>query len=143
MSITESDQRLLALLRENARYSVAELARRLSVSRTAAKARLEKLERQGVISGYTVRLSREFQAAEIRALVMVKARPARRTAIELALSRIPALVLLYSISGEFDLTAVVAAQSVADLDDAIDCIGNIDGVQETMSSVILSTKIDR
>ncbi len=143
MSITDPDQRLIALLRENGRYSVAELARRLFVSRTAAQARLEKLEKKGVIAGYTVRLSREYREAEVRALVMVKARPSKRTAIEVALSRIPGLMTLYSISGEFDLTAVVAAHSVTDLDDAIDRIGNIEGVEDTMSSVILATKIDR
>jgi len=143
MDITEKDQRLLALLRENARLPVSEIARRLSVSRTAAQMRLEKLERNGVIDGYSIRLSSEFLREQVRALVMIKSPPATRSRIEKALSDIPQLTSLYSISGAFDLSAVISARSVGELDKIIDEIGRIDGVVDTMSSVILSTKIDR
>ena len=53
------------------------------------------------------------------------------------------LTSLYSISGAFDLYAIISAASVGELDTAIDAIGRLDGVDDTMSSVILSTKIDR
>jgi len=105
--------------------------------------RLEKLERNGVIDGYSVRLSERFLKDRVRALVMIKSPPGNRTKIENALSEIPQLTSLYSISGAFDLSAVISASSVRDLDTAIDEIGRLDGVDDTMSSVILSTKIDR
>jgi len=143
MDISDKDQQLIALLRENARLSVSEIARRLSVSRTAAQMRLEKLERNGIIDGYTVRLSASFLKDRVRALVMIKSPPANRIKIEKALSKIPQLTSLYSISGAFDLHAVISAASVAELDAAIDAIGRLGGVDDTMSSVILSTKIDR
>jgi DNA-binding Lrp family transcriptional regulator len=63
--------------------------------------------------------------------------------VEVQLKQIVSLTKLYSISGAFDLVAVLAAQSVGDLDNVIDQIGTIDGVSETMSSIILSTKVDR
>jgi len=143
MEISEKDEQLIALLRDNARLSVAEIARRLSVSRTAAQMRLEKLERNGVIDGYSVRLSARFSKDRVRALVMIKSPPTNRSKIENALSEIAQLTTLYSISGAFDLSAVISAASVEDLDAAIDEIGRLDGVDDTMSSVILSTKIDR
>jgi DNA-binding Lrp family transcriptional regulator len=143
MKLSEKDEQLISLLRENARLSVSGIARRLSVSRTAAQMRLQKLERNGVIEGYTVRLSAEFLEDRVRALVMIKSPPGKRGKIETALSAIPQLIKLYSISGAFDLSAVIAAASVADLDAALDEIGRLDGVDDTMSSVILSTKIDR
>lgn len=143
MEISDKDEQLISLLRENARLSVSEIARRLSVSRTAAQMRLEKLERNGVIDGYSVRLSERFSKDRVRALVMIKSPPGNRTKIENALSEIPQLTSLYSISGAFDLSAVISASSVRDLDTAIDEIGRLDGVDDTMSSVILSTKIDR
>jgi len=143
MDISDKDQQLISLLRENARLPVSEIARRLSVSRTAAQMRLQKLERNGVIDGYSVRLSVSFLKDRVRALVMIKSPPANRIKIEKALSKIPQLTSLYSISGAFDLYAVISAASVGELDAAIDAIGRLDGVDDTMSSVILSTKIDR
>jgi len=143
MAITEQDERLIALLRENARFPVSELARCLNVSRTAAQARLEKLERNGVIAGYTVRLSPEIQASRVRAMVMIKLPPAKRISIEAALSKIPHLTALYSISGAFDLVAEISSRSVENLDKVIDRIGGLEGVSNTQSSVILSTKFDR
>ena len=82
MDISDKDQQLISLLQENARLSVSEIARRLSVSRTAAQMRLEKLERNGVIDGYSVRLSPSFKKDRVRALVMIKSPPANRIKIE-------------------------------------------------------------
>jgi DNA-binding Lrp family transcriptional regulator len=55
----------------------------------------------------------------------------------------PAVRLLQSVSGGFDLVAVVAAPSVAAMDQVIDAIGAMDGVERTTSSIVLSTKVDR
>ncbi len=143
MTLSDADQRLIALLRENARMPVAQIARRMAVSRTAAQARLAKLERNGVIQGYGLRLSQAHQAQQVRALVLIKSAAIKRAAIEAALAKIAQLVTLYSISGPFDLAAMVAAQSVAALDRVIDEIGRIEGVSDTMSSVILSTRLER
>ena len=143
MDYSDKDEHLIALLRENARLSVSEIARQLSVSRTAAQMRLEKLERNGAIEGYSVQLSASFLKERVRALVMIKSPPGNRGKIESALSEIAQLTKLYSISGAFDLVAEISAISVGDLDAAIDEIGRLDGVDDTMSSVILSTKIDR
>ena len=137
------DQQLIALLRDNARLPISELARQLHVSRTAALARLQRLERDGVIKGYTVKLSDDYLQGCIKAMVMIKAPPTQRHSIERALARMPQLITLYSISGSFDMTAVVVAPSVAELDQVIDRIGVLEGVEETQSSVILSTKFER
>jgi DNA-binding Lrp family transcriptional regulator len=55
----------------------------------------------------------------------------------------PALRLLQSVSGTFDMIALAVAPSVRDMDDLIDAIGNLEGVERTTSSVVLSTKFDR
>ncbi len=143
MMDSNKDQRLIALLRDNARLSLSEMARRLGVSRGAIQSRLQKLERSGVIAGYTVRLSSDYDQGCIRAIVMIKAPPARRRAVEQRLCRMPELLALHSISGIFDLSALVCARSVAELDRVIDAIGVMEGVEETQSSVILSTRLER
>jgi len=143
MDMSDKDNKMISLLRENARLPVSEIARQLAVSRTAAQMRLEKLERNGVIDGYSVKLSNKFLKGRVRALVMIKSPPGTRHEIEVSLSKFQNLTSLYSISGTFDLSAVISARSVEELDETIDAIGRLDGVDDTMSSIILSTKIDR
>ncbi len=143
MVFSVKDEQMISLLQGDGRMSVAELARRLNVSRTAAQMRLEKLEKSGVIIGYGVRLSQKYQKERVQALVMIKSPPSNRDSIEQKLAKLPHLVLLYSVSGLYDLAAVISAQSLEDLDAFIDEIGRLDGVEDTMSSVILSTKVDR
>jgi len=141
--LSDKDLKLISLLNENARTPVSELARQLHVSRTAAQARLEKLEKNGVITGYNLRLGQEHSGQQIKALVMIKSPPSIRASVESQLRKIVSLTTLHSISGAFDLVALLSAQSVGELDQVIDEIGTIKGVTETMSSIILSTKIER
>ena len=143
MNINGKDEVLIGLLRENGRLSVSEIARRMSASRTAVQARLQKLERNGVIEGYSVKLSSDYLEQKVRALVMIKFSPGKRKQIEAALSGIPQLISLYSISGVYDMAAIVSASSMSALDLLIDKIGSLEGIDQTMSSIILSTKIDR
>lgn len=143
MNLTEKDEILIALLRENGRLSVSEIARRMSASRTAAQMRLQKLERNGVIEGYSVKLSPNYLQKQVRALVMIKFPPRKRSEIEAAFSDMSNVTSLYSISGAFDMAAVISAPSMGVLDGLIDTIGCLEGIDETMSSIILSTKIDR
>jgi len=137
------DQALLALLRENARAPTADLARKLKLSRTTVQSRLARLERERVIAGYTVKVSPEAEAAQVRAHILITLEPRKALAIETALRRIPELRTLHSVSGPFDLIAIVAAASIGELDHLIDRIGALDGVERTQSAIVLSTRIDR
>lgn len=143
MTIDALDEALIALLREDARMAVSELARRLQVARTTVAARIERLERQGVIAGYTLRLSEDHERGRIRALVLIKVASRANAAATAALRRLREVTELHSISGEYDLAAVVSAASVQALDAAIDTIGETEGVERTASSVILATKFQR
>jgi len=137
------DQRLIELLREDARAPTAKLARDLGLSRTTVQSRLERLERSGVITGYTVRLSEFHERGQIHAFIMMTVAPKNTAGVITAMRRLPAVRVLQSVSGPFDLMAEVVAPSVADMDAVIDTLGHLDGVERTTSSVVLSTKIDR
>lgn len=143
MLLSDKDRELLSLLSENARMSVAELARRLDLSRTTVQARLERLEGQGVIAGYQVRLSDGFQSGLIRAHVMITIAPKALAAVTSELNAIREVSALYSVNGPYDLIAIVAAPSISELDRIIDRIGDLSGVERTLSSIILSTRIAR
>jgi DNA-binding Lrp family transcriptional regulator len=137
------DERLILALRENGRASTADLARRVGRSRTSVQSRIERLEREGIIVGYGVRLAPEFDLGAVRAHVMIKVGPKEARAVSAALRAIAQVRVLHSVSGEVDLIAVATAASVAEMDEVIDRIGGLDGVERTTSSIILSTKFER
>lgn len=143
MPTESADVRLLMLLRENARLSTAEIARRLGLSRTTVQSRIERLEREGVISGYTVRVRDDFEQGHIRAQIMITVRPRQTTPVVTALRAINAVRSLHSVSGPYDLIALGVVPTVADMDELTDRIGCIEGVERTTSSIILSTKFER
>ena len=142
-ALDATDRALLALLRENARAPVAQLARALGLSRTTVQSRIERLERQRVVVGYTVVVPDAAEAALVRAHIFITVAPRQSAAIEQALRRIPEVRVLQSVSGPFDLIAVVAAQSIGELDALIDRIGGLEGVERTTSAIVLSTRIER
>ena len=142
-ALDATDIALLALLRADARAPTAELARTLKLSRTTVQSRMEKLRRQQVIVGYTVVVPDELEAGLVRAHVLITLAPKRSGAIEVALRKIAEVRVLHSVSGPFDLIAIVAAASIGELDALIDRIGGLDGVERTTSAIVLSTRIQR
>ncbi len=139
----DTDRRLLSLLRENARAPATELARRLGLSRTTVQSRIERLERTGIIAGYTVRVADEHEHGLIRAYVMVTLRPKLSASVAGSLRRMPEVRTLHSVSGSFDLIIATAATSINEMNALIDRIGALEGVERTTSAVVLSTTIDR
>ena len=137
------DQQLLALLRENARRNVSELATALGVSRSTIYNSIDRLEREGTILGYTVRLGDAYDRQLVHAHVMIKILPKATAATQEALATAPGISALYAIAGEYDLIALVEASDLDRLNDLLDWIGALDGVERTTSSVILSTKLQR
>jgi DNA-binding Lrp family transcriptional regulator len=137
------DQALLARLRENARAPVAELARALGLSRTTVQSRIARLEASGVVAGYTVKVSDAQARGEVHAYVMITVRPKQTGIVASAVRKLNAVRRLESVSGAFDLLALVASPTMTELDAVIDAIGELDGVERTTSSIVLSTKFDR
>ncbi len=137
------DRRLISALRDNGRTSTAEMGRLVGRSRTSVQSRIDRLERDGVIVGFGVRLAPEHAQGAVRAHVMIKVLPKETRAVTAALRTLPQVRVLHSVSGEADLIAEAAAASVAEMDQVIDHIGALDGVERTNSSIILSTKFER
>lgn len=137
------DEKLLGQLAQNARISVATLARRLKVARSTVQARIERLETAGVIAGYTLRLGDGALRSRIRATVLLQVEPKANPAILNRLSNLDTVELVNTTSGRFDLALQVAATSTRALDETLDAIGAIPGVTDSESLIHLSTKIDR
>ncbi|MBL8342813.1 MAG: Lrp/AsnC family transcriptional regulator [Rubrivivax sp.] len=143
MILDELDRRLLALLQADARTSAALLARKLGVARTTVLARLARLQREGVIVGYTVRLAAVEDDRGVEAYVGITTSPRSGRDVTLRLAALPELRQLCSVSGEFDYLALLRAESTARLDALLDEIGAIEGVTKTTTAVVLARRIDR
>lgn len=141
--ITKADQALLLLLRQNARTSISELARALSCSRSTVQNRIARLEATGVIRGYSVQLGGEYSANQVEAHVSIKVYQKLTGRTNTALEQISQVSQLYSVSGEYDLIAIVQAQSLEELSAVLDEIGNLEGVERTNSAVVLETRFRR
>ena len=142
MQIDKTDRQLLALLRENARTPVAELARRLGLARTTIQARIERLERRGAIAGYTLREGAGLRPP-LQATVLVSIEPRTAAAVLGRLKSLPGVEVVHTTSGRFDLLVQVSAASTAELDRTLDRIGEARGVRSSESLIHLATKIDR
>ncbi len=144
MAKDQTDRDLIALLQANSRDSTANLARKLGVARTTVVARLARLERNGVIVGYTVRLGRDDQRPQVRAHVGITLQPKSARDVVRRLQKLPELLQLSSVSGEFDYIAMLRADTTARLDALLDEIGEIEGVLKTTTSVVvLALRVDR
>lgn len=143
IAVDDLDRRLLTLLQANARESTAQLARRLGVARTTVLARLARLERLGIVTGYTVTLALDTDERAVEAYVGIVTDPKQGREVVRALSALPELRQLSSVSGEFDYVALMRAETPARLDDLLDRIGAITGVARTTTSVVLARRIDR
>src|SRR5258706_14958486 len=96
-----ADRELLALLREDARAPTAVLARKLKLSRTTVQSRMERLQRQRVIAGYTISVPDELEDSLVRAHVVITLVPNQSAAIEVALPQIPELRVPHSVRRPF------------------------------------------
>jgi len=140
---TERDMALLKLLQENAREPVSGLARKLGVSRTAVQERINRLMRDGVIEGFTVRIGSEWGQGRVTAMVSLVVDPKHTADVIRALEKMPAITALWTVSGRNDLVAMARTGSTAEIDQVLDEVGSQRGVTRTESSIILSTKFDR
>lgn len=142
-AITDSDLRLVALLKANAREPAASLARKLGLARSTVQERIARLEREGFIKGYTVRLADQAERGRLRALVMISADPKQGERVAAELKRMPEVRSLCAVSGGYDMVATVEADTPGKMDAALDRIGGAHGVARTVSSIILSEKFSR
>ncbi len=143
MTTDAIDREILALLREDGRASTAKLGRRLGLSRTTVHSRIERLLARQVITGFTVRMGPDQERGQIQAQVMITLVPKLQARAEAALRRLPEVRKLYAVSGQHDSIAIVVTDTVGEMDRLLDLIGSLDGIDRTVSSIVLSTRIDR
>lgn len=133
------DQQLLALLRQNARTPVAALAQRLGVSRGTVSNRITRLEDEGVIVGYTVRLRPDSVGAQIRAWMSIAVEGNQTRAVIGTLLGEPGVAALHDTNGRWDLLAELRASHLGELAEVLERVRLIKGIAHTETSIHLQT----
>ncbi|WP_027858190.1 Lrp/AsnC family transcriptional regulator [Marinobacterium jannaschii] len=140
--IDHLDRQLISLLRTDARSSVASLAKAIGTSRATVQNRMSRLEKQGVITGYTVLLSSESDEAlsRVRAMMSIKIEGNCSMKIREKLSQEPAVLAYHSTNGRWDLVVELQANSLEAFDKVLGRIRTIAGIAASETSILLSSK---
>ena len=137
------DRTLLAALAADSSTPATQLARAAGVARSTVQARIERLERAGVIAGYTIRLGEAVERNRIRATVLLHVEPRSTATVIQRLKPMPQVETCLSTTGRMDMILHLVAETTRELDEALDRLGAIPGVRDTESLIHLSTKFDR
>lgn len=135
----ETDHQLIALLRQNARESIATLATKLKVSRGTVTNRLNKLEQEGIIVGYTVQLRPDVKPQAIRAWMSIAVDGNQTRAVVANLLGEPGVATLCDTNGRWDLLAELRAENLQDLAKVLERIRLLKGISNTETSIHLET----
>ncbi len=135
----EIDHKLIALLRQNARESIATLAARLKVSRGTVTNRLTKMEEEGIIVGYTIKLRPDVKPEQIKAWTSIAVDGNRTREVIANLMGEPGVATLVDTNGRWDLLAELRAENLQDLAKVLERIRLLKGIANTETSIHLET----
>lgn len=138
------DRQIVALLRERARRSYQDIGRRVHLSAPAVKRRVDRLEREGVILGYSAVINPPafgWHAEAFVALYCEGKMPGE--AIRRAVEHEPGIVSAHTVAGEASALLHVLAEDTKDLEAVLERIRAVDGVSRTVTQVVLSTLFQR
>jgi DNA-binding Lrp family transcriptional regulator len=133
--VDETDQKILASLKQNSRIPFTKIAEEVGLSEAAVRKRVERLHRDGVIRRFTV----ELESGEgVRAVILISVQPAYpNPSVVKSVKRVKGVEQVYEVAGEVDILAVVAGESIEEVNRNIDEVRKIEGVSKTNSMVIL------
>ena len=135
----ETDLKLIALLRRNARAPVATLAKALKVSRGTVQNRIDRMIARGDIAGFTVRSGAGDEAGRVSAIMAIAVEGERSGAVLRALRGFPAVERVHMTNGRWDMIAELSTADLRGFSDALDAIRLIDGIAATETSLLLTT----
>ena len=134
----DTDRRLIALLRANARAPLATLAKQLAVSRGTVQNRLRRLEADGTIVGYTVSLKPDVAEHRLRALMTIAVEGNRAAAVLKTLRGDPSMAVLHTTNGRWDIVAELRVETLEEFDRLLTRVRLLDGVAASETSLLLT-----
>lgn len=136
----ETDHKLIAVLRRNARASVSEIAANLGVTRATVRARMDRLTTEGEIVGYTAILRGDAEDAPVRGVMLIEIEGKGSDRIIRRLSGMAEVRTIHTTNGRWDVVIELSADTLPKLDTVLRNIRQIDGVLNSETSLYLTTK---
>jgi DNA-binding Lrp family transcriptional regulator len=136
------DRRIIALLQANARETTSSIAKSVGVARTTVHERISRLERTGIIKGYTVLLDRNPFDSYTRCQLMLNVSKQKQGMIVRQLEGYPEIRTIHVVNGECDLLCFAEVPQLEDLEALVEELSGIQGIENVRPMIILSTKIE-
>lgn len=140
IQLDETDRKLIALLRHDARMPVSTLAADLKLSRATIKSRIDRLVEKGVIQGFTVLLKSGADSARVRAVMLVEIEGQWTDKVAKRLSGIPQVRTIHSTNGRWDLVVDIETESLEEFDTILREIRALEGIITSETSLLLSRR---
>ena len=129
------DEKIIEYLKENSRESFVDIGKRLNLSESAVRRRVKNLLDSGVIKKFTLELGEENATS---AIVLVSVDSATDTSkVSLKLAKLEGVKTVYEITGQYDITTIMSASNIAEINSSIDALRKISGVVDTNTVIIL------
>jgi DNA-binding Lrp family transcriptional regulator len=133
----EIDEKIIRILQENSRRPFVDIANEIGLSESAVRRRVKNLVDAAVIKRFTIELGASDKTSAIT-LISV-ASTADTSAVSNRLMNLNGVKVVYEITGQYDIAAIIAAPAIADINKCIDDIRKVDGVSDTDTVIILKT----
>ena len=133
------DEKIIEYLKENARESFVDIGKKLKLSESAVRRRVKNLQGSGTIKKFTLELGEENATS---AIVLVSVDSATDTSkVSIKLTKLEGVKTVYEITGQYDITVIVSAATIAEINNSIDALRKIPGVVDTNTVIILKKVI--
>jgi DNA-binding Lrp family transcriptional regulator len=129
------DEKIIGYLKEDSRESFVDIGKKLKLSESAVRRRVKNLVDSGTIKKFTLELGEENTTS---AIVLVSVDSATDTSkVSLKLAKLEGVKTVYEITGQYDITTIMSATSIAEINSSIDALRKITGVVDTNTVIIL------
>jgi len=137
MELDEIDKQILALLKENSRMPYLKIAEKLGISEGAVRSRVKKLMKAGIIKRFTIEIARPNN---IKAIIFIRTSPRIDTSKvrEDIKKNIENIEFCYEVSGEYDIICLLYGKSIDDINEKIEKIRRIKGVEDTYTNFVMA-----
>ena len=138
--MNKTDNKILNLLKKNARASISNIAAELSLTRTTVRNKINKLINNGEILGFTILTKSDVKSSPVRGLVMVEIEGTGAHIIQKKLIALQQVKAVHTTNGKWDIIVDLGTQSLDELDLILTKIRKFSGVKKSETSLFLSQK---
>ena len=133
------DEKIIEYLKENSRESFVDIGKKLKLSESAVRRRVKNLLDSGTIKKFTLELGEENATS---AIVLVSVDSATDTSkVSIKLTKLEGVKTVYEITGQYDITTIISASTITEINSSIDALRKIPGVVDTNTVIILKKVI--